>query len=427
MPEGSDFPLLNLPYGIFIDPAGKPRAGTRIGDTVIDLFALANAGLLDGSGIPAKEFGQPTLNNMIAYGKSSWHMLRNTLTDIFEEGNSILRNNRELRKLSLWPVSEISMLMPLSIGDYTDFYSSLEHATNLGKLFRDPANALLPNWRHLPVGYHGRSSSIVISGTPVHRPSGQTRPDDTAPPVFGPTRQLDFELEMAFVTGKKTELGDSVPAGEAEDAIFGFVLFNDLSARDIQKWEYVPLGPFAGKNFGSIISPWIVTLEALEPFRVAGPVQEPEVLPYLRTKNRHNFDIELEVFIQPENGKETRVSRTNYRYMYWNIAQQLAHQTANGCNINVGDLYASGTISGPDEGSFGSMIELTHGGKRPLKLDDLSERTFLNDNDRVIIRGYAQKGDLRIGFGEASVKLLPAREHISSSLKQETQHVVHAD
>jgi fumarylacetoacetase len=297
--------------------------------------------------------------------------------------------------------------MPVRAGDYTDFYSSIEHATNLGMMFRDPGNALLPNWRYLPVGYHGRTSSIVVSGVPIHRPKGQIKSDPDGP-QFSPTRQLDFELEMAFITGKKTMLGESVSTKEAEDYIFGLILFNDLSARDIQKWEYVPLGPFLGKNFGSVISPWIVTLDALEPFRVPGPVQEPKVLSYLQFEGDHNFDIQLDVFIRPGDQSQTRVCQSNYRYMYWNMVQQLAHQTSNGCNINVGDIYASGTISGPDPGSFGSMLEITWNGTKPVKLSDGSERTFIKDNDTIIMHGYCEKEDLRIGFGEAVTKILPA-------------------
>jgi len=276
-------------------------------------------------------------------------------------------------------------------------------------MFRDPANALLPNWKHLPVGYHGRASSIVVSGTPVHRPKGQTKADDAANPVFGPTKQFDFELEMAFITGKKTSLGESVSTARAEDHIFGMVLFNDLSARDIQKWEYVPLGPFLSKNFGSVVSPWIVTLDALEPFRVAGPVQEPAVLPYLQFSGARNFDVALDVFIQPEGQKPFPVCHSNYRYMYWNMAQQLAHQTVNGCNINVGDMYASGTISGPEEGSFGSMLEIAWKGSKPLVLPDGSKRSFIEDHDTIIFHGYCEKEKLRIGFGEAITKVLPAK------------------
>jgi len=294
--------------------------------------------------------------------------------------------------------------MPVCVGDYTDFYSSIEHATNVGKMFRDPENALLPNWKHIPVGHHGRASSIVVSGEPIVRPKGQTIPKDAKQPVFGPTQRLDFELEMGFVVGKNTDLGESIATNKAEDYIFGLVLFNDWSARDIQKWEYVPLGPFLAKNFASSISPWIVTLDALEPFRVAGPKQEPEVLPYLQYEGNKNYDIHLEVGIN-----DNTVCQSNFKYMYWNMAQQLAHHTVNGCNVHIGDMMASGTISGKDENSYGSMLELAWMGTKPVQLNDGSERKFIHDGDTLRMRGYAQKDDIRVGFGEVSTKVLPAK------------------
>jgi fumarylacetoacetase len=291
------------------------------------------------------------------------------------------------------------MHLPVEVGDYTDFYSSIEHATNVGKMFRDPANALLPNWKHLPVGYHGRASSIVVSGTPIQRPSGQILPKGAEQPVFQPSTRLDFELEMAFIIGKESQLGQPISTAAAADYIFGLALFNDWSARDIQQWEYVPLGPFLGKNFGSSISPWIVTLEALEPFKVNGPVQEPAVLPYLQFEGPWNYDIALEVGIQPATNSETIVSRSNYKFMYWNMLQQLAHHTVNGCNVRIGDVMASGTISGPEEGSFGSMLEIAWMGTKPIQMVDGSTRTFLQDGDRVIMRGFAQNAQIRVGFG----------------------------
>ena len=301
------------------------------------------------------------------------------------------------------------MLMPVSIGDYTDFYSSEEHATNVGKMFRDPKNALLPNWKHIPVGYHGRASSIVVSGTPLYRPLGQTRPKEDAPPVFGPTKRLDFELEVGFITGKKSSLGDSISLDEAEAYIFGLVLLNDWSARDIQKWEYVPLGPFLSKNFASHISPWIVTLEALESFRIPGPEQNPDVLPYLNKKKDGNYDIQLEVSLKPEGGEEQTISHSNYRYMYWDMVQQLTHHTVNGCNINVGDLYGSGTISGKEENSYGSMLELAWMGTKPIQLKNGSKRIFIEDGDTVTMRGYGEKNGIRVGFGELTAKVFPAK------------------
>lgn len=299
------------------------------------------------------------------------------------------------------------MLMPVHVPNYTDFYSSREHATNVGTMFRDPNNALLPNWLHLPVGYHGRASSIVVSGTPIHRPKGQTKTDAEERPSFGPTRSLDFELEVAFITGKPTQLGESITPDEAEQHIFGLVLFNDWSARDIQRWEYVPLGPFLAKNFGSTISPWIVTLEALEPFKVSGPIQDPEVLPYLKYHGNRNYDLHLDVEITAKDGTTKTVSRSNFKYMYWNMCQQLAHHTVNGCNICVGDMYASGTISGPDPGSYGSMLELTWGGKNPIQMPDGSERKFIQDGDTVTMTGYTGQDGVRIGFGPCAGTILP--------------------
>jgi fumarylacetoacetase len=301
------------------------------------------------------------------------------------------------------------MLMPVRVGDYTDFYSSIDHATNVGTMFRDPNNALLPNWKHLPVGYHGRASSIFVSGHTFHRPKGQTKPADAELPVFGPSRLLDFELETAFIIGKPTENGESVSTQNAEEYIFGMVLFNDWSARDIQTWEYVPLGPFLAKNFASTISPWVVTMDALEPFRTAGYVQEPKVLSYLEYSGDKNIDINLEVLIKPQNSEESTVSRSNYKFMYWTMEQQLAHHTVNGCNINIGDMMASGTISGPTPDSFGSMLELTWRGTKPLTLKDGSERKFINDHDTVIMRGHCQKNGVRIGFGDCAATVLPSK------------------
>jgi fumarylacetoacetase len=322
--------------------------------------------------------------------------------------NDELKSNPAAREIALVPVQEVQMLMPVRIPNYTDFYSSKEHATNVGKMFRGAEHALLPNWKHLPIGYHGRTSSIVVSGTPIHRPMGQIKLKDAESPVFGPTVKLDFELEVAFITCKDTKLGKSVAPEDADEHIFGFVLFNDWSARDIQQWEYVPLGPFLGKNFGSTISPWIVTMDALEPFRVPGPVQDPPVLPYLRSDGNRNLDIRLEVWLQPEKAEAMPVCRSNFKHMYWNINQQLAHHTVNGCNIQVGDLYASGTISGPSPESYGSMLELTWNGEKPLRMSDGTERGFLEDGDTVIFRGFAEKNNIRVGFGECKGKILPA-------------------
>lgn len=409
VPDKSDFPLENIPFGVFLHPAFGPVVATRIGNTVIDLCGLARNNYLLSAGVDAEVFHKPVLNDFIALGPPVWKAVRRRLTDLFRRDNAALRDNASLLPSVLFDADRVEMMMPVSVGDYTDFYSSLEHATNVGIMFRDATNPLLPNWRHMPIGYHGRSSSIVVSGTPIHRPKGQTKTDDSDLPRFGPSRQVDFELEMAFVTGVKTRLGESIAVDEAENHIFGLLLFNDLSARDIQKWEYVPLGPFLGKNFGSVVSPWVVTLDALEPFRTKGPDQQPEPLAYLQFSGNRNFDINLEVAIRPAGAAETTVCRSNFRHLYWNMAQQLAHQTVNGCNINVGDLYGSGTISGPEPGSYGSMLELAWKGSRPLTLSDGTSRVFINDHDTVIMRGFAEKEGLRIGFGEAVTTILPSK------------------
>lgn len=413
IPEKSDFPLENLPFGIAEIVTGKVNAVSRIGDYAVDLEKLEWLHVFDDLDFDYEGvFSKDTLNEFIEMGREAHLAIRHRIQEVFSEG--YFKDNDDdlltaIRATALHHISGIRMLMPVKVTDYTDFYSSIEHATNVGKMFRDPANALLPNWRHLPVGYHGRASSIVVSGTDIHRPKGQTLPAGADKPVFGPSAMVDFELEVAFVVSKTTELGTSIPAADAEEGIFGFLLFNDLSARDIQSWEYVPLGPFLSKNFGSVVSPWIVTLEALEPFRVQGPEQDPEVLPYLKTSGLRNFNIQLDVLIKPQQGTESLVCRSNFRHMYWNICQQLAHHTINGCNITTGDLYASGTISGPEPGSYGSMLELTWRGANPIRLSDGTERKFLNDNDTVIIRGYAENEHLRVGFGECVTTILPVR------------------
>ncbi|MFM2307055.1 MAG: hypothetical protein RLZZ367_1724 [Bacteroidota bacterium] len=405
---GSDFPIQNLPFGIFKTTDTTPRVGVAIGEYIVDLSVVANSGLLDAIHLDKEVFLQSSLNAFIALGKPVTNAVRERLSELLSADNAELRDNKVLRSNCLIPQSDAQLLMPVQVPNYTDFYSSKEHATNVGIMFRDPANALLPNWKHLPVGYHGRASSIVVSGTPIHRPKGQTKADDAPAPTFGPCRLLDFELEVAFITGKPTNMGESISTANAEEHIFGLVLFNDWSARDIQKWEYVPLGPFLAKNFGSTISPWVVTLEALEPYRVETPVQEPEVLPYLKFEGKRNIDLSLEVEIVPENGQGLVVSRSNFKYMYWNMAQQLAHHTVNGCNIQVGDMYASGTISGPTPDSYGSMLEISWQGKNPVKMPDGTERRFILDGDTVILRGHCEANGVRIGFGECAGKVLPA-------------------
>jgi fumarylacetoacetase len=408
VPDGSDFPIQNIPFGVGSWNGEPPVPVTRVGDRVVDLFILADAGLLDGTGIPRDAFMMSHLNEVMAQGRAGIRRLRERLIELFREDNDELRDNNDLREDALLAPQDVVMHLPVRIGDYTDFYSSREHATNVGTMFRDPANALLPNWLHLPVGYHGRASSIVPSGTPIHRPLGQMRPDPNAPPVFGPTKQLDLELEVAFITFDGKPLGQRITTAEAEDHIFGLVLFNDWSARDIQAWEYVPLGPFLAKNFASSISPWVVTLDALEPFRVQGPVQEPQPLPYLQVQGQRAFDLRLEAVLAPEGGEENVICRTNFKHMYWNMAQQLAHHTVNGCNIRSGDMMASGTISGPSEDSFGSMLEITWRGTKPFKLKGGGERKFIEDGDTIILRGHCEKDGLRVGFGSVETKVLPA-------------------
>lgn len=409
VPANSDFPIQNLPFGIFRTKSRGPRVGVAIGNHILDLSAVAEFGYFDALNIDKKVFSQSTLNAFIATGQSNWRKVRERISELLDVKSNSLQSQDAAKKMCLIPMAEAEMLMPVQVPDYTDFYSSIDHATNMGKMFRDPANALLPNWKHIPVGYHGRASSIVVSGASFYRPKGQLKAPDAEVPGFGPTRLLDFELETAFIVGKPTALGDSISTEQADDHIFGMVLFNDWSARDIQSWEYVPLGPFLSKNFCSVCSPWVVTLDALEPFRTEGYKQEPKVLPYLEYTGNKNIDIQLEVTIQPQGSEETVVSRSNYKYMYWTMEQQLAHHTVNGCNVNIGDLMGSGTISGPDEGSFGSMMEITWRGTKPVKMKDGSERKFINDGDTVIMRGHAEKNGVRIGFGACASTVLPAK------------------
>lgn len=405
VPQNSDFTIYNLPFGIFSADGKNPRAGMAIGEQIVDLSVLAKANLL---AVEPRYFLQSTLNDFIALGKPITNKVRLEVQKLLMEEDSPLK----IRPDAFVPQDKATMHLPVQIGDYTDFYSSLEHATNVGKMFRDPENALLPNWKHLPVGYHGRASSIVVSGTDIHRPKGQVLPRGAETPVFKPSVRLDFELEMAFIVGKETKLGESIPVDKASNYIFGMVLFNDWSARDIQKWEYVPLGPFLGKSFASSISPWIVTLEALEPFKIMGPKQDPEVLPYLKIEGAHNYDIQLEVTLAPENSESQTICKSNFKYMYWNMAQQLAHHTVNGCNVKVGDMMASGTISGKDETAYGSLLELSWGGTKTIQLTNGQTRTFLEDNDTITLRGVAERDFIKVGFGEVSGKILPLKIEI---------------
>lgn len=403
--EDSDFPIQNIPFGVFLTKDDITTIGTRIGNYAIDLAALHQLGYFEGIPLTDDIFMQDTLNDFISDGRMTWRSIRNRIADIFDAKNPALRDNKKQREVVIFKMKEIAMLLPVHICDYTDFYSSKEHATNVGTMFRDPNNALLPNWLHLPVGYHGRASSIVVSGTNIRRPNGQTLPNGAEQPIFGPTKLLDFELEMGFITMDGNSLGKPIDIEETDDYIFGMVLLNDWSARDIQKWEYAPLGPFLAKSFATTISPWIVTMDALAPFKVDGPKQNPKVLPYLQKEGKQSYDIKLQAAIKPKKRKETVVTNTNFKYLYWNMAQQLAHQTSNGCNIHSGDLYGSGTISGPTEDSYGSLLELTWNGTKPITMSDESERTFIKNGDTVILRGYCQNEEVRIGFGECKGKI----------------------
>ena len=406
--KDSDFPIQNIPFGVFLTRDDIITIGTRIGDFAIDLGALHQLGYFKDILLTDDIFLQDTLNDFIADGRITWRLVRNRIAEIFDEKNSELRDNAEHRTHIIFAMDEVEMQLPVDIGDYTDFYASKEHATNVGSIFRDPENALMPNWVHIPIGYHGRSSSIVPSGTAIRRPYGQTKPPHLEKPIFGPSKLVDFELEMAFITTDVNKLGKTITIDEASDYIFGLVLFNDWSARDIQGWEYVPLGPFLGKSFASTISPWIVTLDALEPFKTESPAQEPTPLPYLQQQGKQSYDVNLQVFIKPENSEETLVSNSNFKYMYWTMVQQLTHHTCNGCNVRAGDMMGSGTISGPTPDSYGSMLELTWRGKNPVQLKDGTERKFINDNDTVILKGYCKNEEVRIGFGDCSGKVLPA-------------------
>ena len=399
--EDSHFPIQNLPLGIF-EEQGKTRVGVRIGEMVLDLALLEQRGFFPS--LPGL-FNTSTLNPFLAMGHPAWTKVRATVSRLLRADEVELRDNTELHNKALIPADKVTMHLPVAIGDYTDFYSSREHATNVGTMFRGKENALMPNWLHLPVAYHGRSSSVVLSGTPIRRPKGQVQPGDQENPVLTASRLLDFELEMGFFIGPGSKLGHPVPVNSAPEHIFGMVLVNDWSARDIQKWEYQPLGPFTAKNFATSISPWVVSLDALEPFRCDGPEQVPPPLPYLQVKGDPAYDIKLEVYLQ-----NSRISSSNFKYMYWNIQQQLAHHTITGCNINPGDLMASGTISAPEEGGYGSLLELSWKGTKTIRLENGEQRKFLQDGDTVRLTGWCQGQGYRVGFGEVTGKILPALE-----------------
>jgi fumarylacetoacetase len=405
----SHFPIQNLPYGAYETEQGETHLCSAIGEYIIDLFALDEEGLFDGPELNNQyAFQDSTLNYFMSLGKSAWTEARGTLQSLLSANTETLRDDALLRQRVFKERSDVQLVMPVQIGDYTDFYSSEQHARNVGSMFRDPDNALLPNWKHLPVGYHGRASSIVLSGTDIHRPKGQTKPAADQP-IFGPSQKLDFELEMGFLTGPGNKLGHNIPVQEAEDHIFGLVLVNDWSARDIQKWEYQPLGPFLAKSWATSVSPWIVPMDALEPFRTQCPEQNPKPLDYLNQTNRSTFDIQLDVLLKTEKQRKPhRICTTNFKHLYWTMAQQLAHQTVSGCNVKPGDLYASGTISGTDSDSYGSLLELARNGTQPLTLPSGEDRSFLEDGDEVIMSGFAQGEGFKVGFGEVTGKILPA-------------------
>ncbi len=413
VPSGSHFPIQNLPYGIFSRPdGGRPRVGVAIGEMILDLALLSERGYLDGPHLTRLSvFDRPSLNAFMALGRPAWREARSTIQALLRHDNPALRDETELRQRALIPAKSTRLHLPALIGDYTDFYSSREHASNVGAMFRGKENPLLPNWLHLPVAYHGRASSIVVSGTPVLRPYGQILESGADGPVFAPSREMDFELEMGLFIGPGNELGRPIPVEAAAEHIFGLVLVNDWSARDIQRWEYRPLGPFLSKNLATSISPWVVTLDALAPFRCSGPKQAPEPLPYLLSSDDWAYDIQLEIQLQSEKmDRPAVISRSNFRYLYWNMAQQLAHHTISGCNMRPGDLLASGTISGPEPHSYGSMLELAWRGSRPVQLPDSEVRAFLADGDRVTLTGWCQGDGYRVGFGQVSGQILPVQE-----------------
>lgn len=405
----SDFPIQNLPYGVFSARGLAPRVGVAIGDYVLDLWELEQDGRLavgqDGPGV----FAADTLNPFMVLGPKVWAATRSRISELLRHDNGELRDNEALRRRVLVPMTEARLHLPIAVSGYTDFYASKEHASNVGIMFRGKENALQPNWLHMPVGYNGRASTVVVSGTKVRRPRGQLKPPGADLPSFGACRRLDFELEMGAVIGQPSPMGDTLTEALAEQMIFGFVLLNDWSARDIQQWEYVPLGPFLAKAFATSISPWVVTSAALEPFRRQGPKQDPAPLEYLQQTQPHNYDIELEVALRAAPmSKPARICRTNFKYMYWSSVQQLLHHASSGCAMNVGDLLGSGTISGPEKDQRGSLLEISWNGTEPVELASGITRTFLEDGDSLVMRGWCQGNGYRVGFGEVEGTIVPA-------------------
>jgi len=409
-PDGH-FPLQNLPFGVFSRDDEVPRCAVAIGDRVLDLAALQEAGLLGGA-LPAGLFAEPALNGFMGAGTQAWDAVRSRLIDLLADGGDpALADDETLASRVLIPMDGVRLHLPFAVAEYTDFYAGRQHAFNVGTMFRGPENALPPNWLHIPIGYNGRASTVVVSGTEIRRPLGQMKPPTAEAPVFGPCRRLDIELEMGAVVGLPNRWGEPVTVAEADEMIFGYVLLNDWSARDIQAWEYQPLGPFQGKAFATTISPWVVTRAALEPFRVSTPAREKELLPYLREPGPMLYDIALEVTMRPDGAaRASTIARTNYRHMYYSAAQQLAHHAIGGCKMNTGDLLGSGTISGPEKDQFGSLLELSWGGKEPLTLETGEARSFIEDGDTLTLTGWAQGDGYRIGFGECTGRILPAPE-----------------
>ena len=403
------FPIQNLPFGVFTTGAEAPRCGVAIGDSVLDLAAAEAAGLVT-TGATGTVFDQPTLNAFMALGNAAWTRVREQLTALLAaDGDPTLRDDAGLRALAIVPMTAARMHLPFKVAEYTDFYAGRQHAFNVGTMFRGPENALPPNWLHIPIGYNGRASTVVVSGTDIRRPLGQMKPPTADVPVFGPCRRLDIELEMGAVVGLPSEMGTPITVAEADEMIFGYVLLNDWSARDIQAWEYQPLGPFQAKAFATSISPWVVTKAALEPFRISTPPREKELLPYLREPGPMLYDIELEVKMRAAGAANaSTIARTNYRHMYYSAAQQLAHHASSGCKMNTGDLLGSGTISGPEKDQYGSLLELTWGGKEPLTLATGETRTFIEDGDEMTLVGWAEGDGYRIGFGECTGRIMPA-------------------
>lgn len=395
----SDYPIQNLPYGVFSTSGRTRHVGVAIGDMILDLTILEATDRLP---LDTKSFvfDKGVLNPFLALPQATWQHVRETVSGLLDHAEGV-------RDLPLVPQAEASMHLPIFVRSFTDFYASREHATNVGSMFRDPENALMPNWLHMPIGYNGRASTVVVSGTDVHRPYGQVMAPGQDTPTFAPSKKLDFELELGAIVGTPTQIAQPVTTSEAYDGIFGYVLLNDWSARDIQTWEYQPLGPFQSKAFATSISPWIVTREALEPFRTNPPDRLKPLLPYLQETEPNAFDIDLSVTLAPDGREPTTICRTNYKHMYYTSAQQCAHHTSSGCAMAVGDLLGSGTISGSTPESLGSLLELSWNGKRPLQLDGVT-RSFLEDGDRVEMRGHCD-GPYRLGFGTCSGTIRPAR------------------